>query len=104
MKKLLLFTLFLMCFTVIKAQNIQILHGISSEKSYVNWATFELYKVLDKGPLYYFTDFKMSKNGYFESYSEISKYWYISRNRLALTAQYRFSNTARLFRRNIQSI
>jgi hypothetical protein len=74
--------------TAIKAQNIQILNGFSSDRSYTNFATLELYKDLKGGPLYYFTDFKMSKNGYFEAYTEISKYWYITRNKLAITAQY----------------
>ena len=72
----------------LNAQNIQVLNGISSDKDYVNFATFEIYKPLTHGPLYYFTDFKMSKDGYFESYSEISKYWYISKKGLSATVQY----------------
>jgi len=56
------------------AQNFQFLGGLSPESN-VNFATFELYKQLEKGAMYYFTDFKMDKNGYFEAYTEISKYW-----------------------------
>lgn len=68
------------------SQNIQILGGLSSDKSTVNWATFELYKPLEKGSMYYFTDFKMDKNGYFEAYTEISKYW--NAGPISLTTQF----------------
>jgi hypothetical protein len=68
------------------SQNFQLLGGISSDESVVNWATFEIYKPLEKGSLYYFTDFKMDKNGYFEAYTEISKYW--NAGPVSLTAQF----------------
>ncbi|HUU87396.1 MAG TPA: DUF5020 family protein [Candidatus Glassbacteria bacterium] len=67
------------------SQNFQLLGGASSDKSFVNWATFELYKPLEHGSLYYFTDFKLDKNGYFEAYTEISKYW--NAGPISLTAQ-----------------
>ncbi len=82
MKKLLT-VLFLLCIIqVIEAQNVQF---ISNGK--INIATFEIYKPLEHGAMYYFTDFKMSKNGYTEAYSEISKYWNIGKIG-ALTLQY----------------
>ena len=81
MKKIvILFVLFLVSISL-KAQNFQV---ISNGK--LNIATFELYKPLEHGSLYYFTDFKINKNGYNEAYSEISKYWNIS-DIGALTAQ-----------------
>jgi hypothetical protein len=87
MKKIIF--LFLVTLTLsTNAQNIQILVGMpSSSEKFINWATVEFYKPLDLGPLYYFTDFKISKEGYFESYTEISKYWNVGKI-LALTAQY----------------
>ena len=69
------------------SQNIQLIGGMSSDKSFVNWATFELYKPLEKGAMYYFTDFKIDQNGYFEAYTEISKYWNIG-DIGAVTAQF----------------
>lgn len=88
MKKFITAILIITLSTALSGQNIQVLNGLSSNKSYVNWATFELYKTLPQGPLYYFTDFKMSRNGYWESYSEISKYWQISNKGFNLTIQY----------------
>lgn len=81
MKKLLFFLV--VCFIgTAQAQNIQF---ITNGK--INIATFEIYKPLEHGAMYYFTDFKMSKNGYTEAYSEISKYWNIGKVG-ALTLQY----------------
>jgi hypothetical protein len=89
MKKLIFISLILLSVTSIKAQNVQILNGFSGiNGSYVNFATFELYKDLKGGPLYYFTDFKMSNKGYFEAYTEISKYWYFTQDKFSVTTQY----------------
>lgn len=88
MKKTTIFILLIILSFSIYGQNIQVLNGLSNHNSYVNFTTIELYKSLPKGQLYYFTDFKMSKNGYWESYSEISKYWQISKKGYNLTIQY----------------
>jgi len=71
----------------IKAQNIQFLGGLNSDKEFVNWVTTEFYKTQEYGALYYFTDFKINKDGFLETYTEISKYWNISKIG-ALTIQY----------------
>jgi hypothetical protein len=81
MKKIVVF-LFLSCSLSLNGQNIQF---ITNGK--LNFATFEIYKPLDHGTLYYFTDFKMSKNGIDEAYSEISGYLNISKT-ISVTAQY----------------
>jgi len=88
MKKLIFIFLILLSITIVKAQNIQVLNGILGDGTYGNISTFELYKDLKGGPLYYFTDFKMSKNGYFEAYTEISKYWYFTEDKFSITTQY----------------
>jgi len=80
--KHLLFLILIVLALPIKAQNIQF---IFNEKNVL--ATFELYKSFDHSALYYFTDFKFSKNGYDESYSEISYYQNIKQI-FSLTAQY----------------
>lgn len=86
MKKLLI--LGFLCITLeMNAQNIQVLYGYGNNKP-VNFITTEVFKPLDHGPLYYFTDFKIDGDGYFESYTEISKYWHINKKGLSLTAQY----------------
>jgi len=85
MKKTILTILVVVISISAMSQNIQILGGISNDKSAVNWATFELYKPLEKGALYYFTDFKLDHNGYYEAYTEISKYW--SAGPISITAQ-----------------
>lgn len=86
MKKILIL-LFLVCTLSLGGQNFQFLYGYGNNKP-VNFVTAELFKPLDNGPLYYFTDFKIDKDGYFESYSEISKYWNINKKGLSLTTQY----------------
>jgi hypothetical protein len=83
MKKLLFGTLLLFVLLPLSAQNIQF---ITDGKKSI--ATFEIYKTLEHGALYYFTDFKMNKNGFDEAYSEISKYWSIGKSTWSLTAQY----------------
>lgn len=88
MKTLFTVILILSLTTTIAGQNIQVLNGASDDKSYVNLATFEIYKPQPHGALYYFTDFKMSTDGYWESYSEISKYWKISNKGFSATVQY----------------
>jgi hypothetical protein len=82
MKKILFLFLVALSLLPIKAQNIQVL---INEKN--NLATFEIYKAFDHSSLYYFSDFKFSKNGYDEVYSEISYYQNI-KEILLLTAQY----------------
>jgi hypothetical protein len=82
MKKVVLFLMLVSFVQAAQAQNIQF---ITNGK--INIATFEIYKSLEHGAMYYFTDFKMSKNGYTEAYSEISKYWNIGKVG-ALTLQY----------------
>jgi hypothetical protein len=80
MKKVLFFVLITLTLST-QAQNIQILLNTD-----INFVTFELYKPLKTGPIYYFTDFKIDNNGYFETYSEISKYWNI-KDIFAITIQ-----------------
>jgi hypothetical protein len=87
MKKLFLFLLFSCFIGITQAQNIQVLNGIGSDKSYVNFVTAELYKPLEHGTFYGFTDLKINKNGYFDSYTEISKYWNINKKGLSVTGQ-----------------
>jgi len=87
MKKLITILLFLSIFGITQAQNFQFLYGYGNDKP-VNFITSEIYKTQDHGAFYYFTDFKMDFNGYFEAYTEVSKYWNITKNGLAVTAQY----------------
>ena len=83
MKKLLFIALITGFIGTVQAQNIQFLtDGMKSI------GTFEIYKTLEHGALYYFTDFKINKNGYSEAYSEISKYWTIGKSSWSVTAQY----------------
>jgi hypothetical protein len=89
MKKLILFLL-LVSLGTMQAQNFQFLGGtplFKGNPTFTNFVTFELYKNLKNGPLYYFTDFKINHNGTIESYSEISKYWVISKL-ITITFQY----------------
>jgi hypothetical protein len=87
MKKLITILLFSSIVGILNAQNIQFLYGYGNNKP-VNFITTEVYKPLDRGPLYYFTDFKIDKDGYFETYTEISKYWMINLIGTSFTAQY----------------
>ena len=81
MKKILILT-FIFCTLTLSGQNIQFLTN-----GKLNFATFELYKPFDHGTLYYFSDFKMSKNGIDEVYSEISGYVNVYKT-FSVTAQY----------------
>lgn len=74
--------IFLLCALSLSGQNIQFLTSIER-----HIATFEIYKTLDKVTLDYFTDFKMSKNGYSEAYSEICVYYNLN-NIVSPTIQY----------------
>lgn len=88
MKKQILIILFIGLNILGQSQNIQFLGGYGNNAP-VNFVTTEVYKPLDRGPIYYFTDFKFDKKGNnFETYTEISKYWMITRNYISLTAQY----------------
>lgn len=87
MKKVITILAFLCFVTVTQAQNFQFLYGYGNGKP-VNFITSEMYKVQEHGTFYYFTDFKMDLDGYFEAYTEVSKYWNLSKNGLSLTAQY----------------
>jgi len=86
MKKIFLIFLFTV-FGITYAQNIQFLGGVNSNNDFVNFATVEFYKTQECGSIYYVTDLKISKDGFSEAYTEISKYWNI--NKLgSLTVQY----------------
>jgi hypothetical protein len=87
MKRLLFLLLFSFIGITLQAQNIQLLNGVGSDKSYVNFLTFELYKPLEHGTFYGFTDLKLNKEGYFDSYTEIFKYWNIGKKGLSVTGQ-----------------
>jgi hypothetical protein len=82
MKKLIAILLFSCIIGVVNAQNFQFL---SNGTSHI--ATAELFKPLEYGHVYYFTDFKMDKNGFHEAYTEISDYWDIAKS-VSLTVQY----------------
>jgi hypothetical protein len=82
MKKLITILLFSCIVGVVNAQNFQLL---TNGKYHI--ATTELFKPLEHGHVYYFTDFKMDKNGFHEAYTEISDYWDIGKI-VSLTAQY----------------
>jgi hypothetical protein len=71
----------------LNAQNFQVLNGIGSDKSYVNFVTAELYKPLEHGTFYGFTDLKINKNGYYDSYTEIFGYLNLNKNGVSLTGQ-----------------
>lgn len=81
MKKLMILGVFLFSLSL-NGQNIQFLTN-----GKLNFATFEMYKPFDKGTLYYFSDFKITKNGIEEVYSEISGYINVYKT-LSLTIQY----------------
>jgi len=87
MKKLITILLFSCVFGITQAQNFQFLYGYGNNKP-VNFITLEIYKPLEHGAFYYFTDFAMDFDGYFESYTEVSKYWNITKNGLSGTVQY----------------
>jgi hypothetical protein len=81
MKKLITILLLSLVMGVTYGQNFQLL---SNGKYHI--ATAELFKPLEHGHLYYFTDFKMDRNGFHEASTEISDYWDITKD-LSLTAQ-----------------
>jgi hypothetical protein len=85
--KKLLVVFFLFMSAALNGQNFQVLSGIGSDKSKVNFVTAELYKPLEHGTFYGFTDLKLNKNGYFDSYTEIFKYWNIGKNGYSVTGQ-----------------
>ncbi len=87
MKRLITILLFLSVVGITQAQNFQFFYGYGNDQP-VNLITLEIYKPLEHGAFYYYNDFKMGVNGYFESYTEASMYWNISENGLALTTQY----------------
>ena len=87
MKKLFITIAIIFAAMVSHAQNFQFLYGYGDGEP-VNLITLEIYKPLEGGDFYYFTDFKMDFGGYFESYTEVSKYWKIGKQGLSLTAQY----------------
>ena len=81
MKKILILVL-LFVTASLNAQNIQFITNGN-----INFATFELYKEYPRGKIYYFSDFKMNKDGYKEVYSEISGYYNIGKG-FSVTGQY----------------
>jgi hypothetical protein len=86
MKKFYFIVIMFCMTTMLMSQNIQIL-GSRNQGSYINYATFELFKPLDHGKLYYFTDLNMNQNGYYNSYTELSKYWNITKDGVSITGQ-----------------
>lgn len=87
MKKTFIILFLLGIVGVSSAQNIQVLYGYGNQQP-VNFVTVEMYKTQDHGALYYWTDFKLDWDGYFDSYTEISKYWFITKKGLSATVQY----------------
>ena len=87
MRRIFTILLFLSVVGITQAQNIQLLYGYGNGQP-VNFITVEIYKPLEHGVFYYFTDFKMDFDGYFESYTEVSKYWNIGQKGFAATVQY----------------
>jgi hypothetical protein len=81
MKRLLFVLIISFIGIVTQAQNFQF---ISNGQNHI--ATAELFKPLEHGKLYYFTDFKVDNNGFHEAYTEISKYWNLTKT-ISLTAQ-----------------
>ena len=81
MKRLLILAL-LLCSFAVNAQNFQ---ALSNGK--IDFVTFELYKPLKHGAVYYFTDFKINHNGVDEAYSEVSGYLNITKT-FSATLQY----------------
>lgn len=74
--------LFVLFTTSISAQNIQ---GLVGNK--VNFTTIEIYKPMDHGTFYGFTDFKLDKDGIQEAYTEVSGYVNFAKT-WSLTTQY----------------
>ena len=87
MKKLISILLFSLIVGISQAQNFQLLNGVGSDKGYVNFLTAELFKPLEHGKFYGFTDLKINQNGYFDSYTELFGYLNISKKGLFITAQ-----------------
>lgn len=87
MKKTIFGILFLCIFGNAFSQNIQILNGMNSQKDYVNFVTFELYRPMNHCTIYYFTDFKIDNAGYFEAYTELATYLNVTKS-FSLSAQY----------------
>jgi len=85
--KKLLVVAFLFTTISLNAQNFQVLNGIGSDKSYVNFVTAELYKPLEHGTFYGITDLKINKNGYYDSYTEIFGYLNLNKNGVSITGQ-----------------
>jgi hypothetical protein len=87
MKKILMILFFVCAAGIAHGQNIQFLYGWGNGQP-VNFVTVEMYKTQDHGALYYWTDFKLDWDGYFDSYTEISKYWFIGQKGFSATVQY----------------
>jgi hypothetical protein len=87
MKRIVAILLFSLIVGFTSAQNFQVLNGIGSDKSYVNFVTAELFKPLDHGKFYGFTDLKLNKNGYFDSYTELFGYLNIGKKGYSITGQ-----------------
>jgi hypothetical protein len=87
MKKLISILALLCVVGISHAQNFQFLYGYGNGKP-VNFITSEIYKPLEHGAFYYFTDFEMDLDGYFDAYTEVSKYWNITKNGVSGTVQY----------------
>lgn len=85
--KKLLVVFFLFTSVALNGQNFQVLKGVGTDKSNVNFLTAELFKPLDHGKFYGFTDLKLNKNGYFDSYTEVFKYWNIGKKGYSVTGQ-----------------
>jgi Domain of unknown function (DUF5020) len=81
MKKLITILIFFCIVGITKAQDFQLLSNGSS-----HIGTVELFKPLDYGHVYYFTDFKLDRNGIHEAYGKIADYWTITKF-ISLTAQ-----------------
>jgi len=87
MKKLITILLFLCVTSISQAQNFQFFYGYGNDQP-VNLITLEISKPLEHGTFYYYNDFKMDAGGYFESFTEVSKYWRITKRGLSATVQY----------------
>lgn len=81
MKNLITILIFSCIVGITNAQDFQLL---SNGK--VNIGTVELFKPLDHGHVYYFTNFKLDNNGIHEAYGKIADYWKVSKF-ISLTAQ-----------------
>lgn len=87
MKKLILSIAIILASIVGYSQELQFLYGYGNGEP-VSIVTLQIYRQLEGGDFYYFTDFKPDAGGYFESYTEISKYWKIGKKGISATAQY----------------